>query len=118
MTDTLRVEPRDVEGWTVLAATGEVDVATASILRGALQAASEFGAGVIVDLTGVTFLDSTGLGVLIGGRKAIDASDGELRVVVADTIVRRVFEITGLDEVFSIHASVAEAIAGGAREPS
>jgi len=103
------VERRD--GSTVVAARGEVDVATAPALREGLDTALDEGVGtVVVDLTGVTFIDSTGLGVLIGTRKRCLDAGRELRVVVTEPRILKVFEITGLTELFAIHGSLAPAL--------
>jgi anti-sigma B factor antagonist len=65
---------------------------------------------VVVDLLAVTFIDSTGLGVLIGARKRCVADDRTLRVVVAEPRILKVFEITGLTELFDIRPTVAGAL--------
>jgi anti-sigma B factor antagonist len=96
---------------TVVAARGEVDVATAPALRDGLDEALDGGPGpVVVDLTGVTFIDSTGLGVLIGARRRCDEVGRELRVVVSEPRILKVFEITGLTELFTIHPSLDPAV--------
>lgn len=104
----------DVErrgGSTIVSARGEVDVATAPALREGLDEAVAADAGaVVVDLTGVTFIDSTGLGVLIGARKRCLDADLELRVVVTEPRILKVFEITGLTELFAIHESLEPAL--------
>ncbi len=95
-----------------IAVRGELDVATAPTLREYLYAAADRSSGpVIVDLLGVTFIDSTALGVLIDAKDRCDAHGIELRLVLEDTRIIKVFEITGLKELFSISASVVEAAA-------
>ena len=96
----------------VVTVTGEVDVHTAAQLRVALD--DEIAAGstrIVLDLDGVGFLDSTGLGVLVGRLKLVRNHSGWLRIVCSNDRVLRVFRITGLDKVFGIHPSVAEAVA-------
>ena len=96
----------------VVTVTGEVDVHTAAQLRVALD--EEIAAGhtrIVLDLDGVGFLDSTGLGVLVGRLKLVRNHSGWLRIVCSNDRVLRVFRITGLDKVFGIHPSVAEAVA-------
>ena len=66
---------------------------------------------IIVDLEGVDFLDSTGLGVLVGGLKRLRSHDGDLTLVCTHQRILKVFEITGLTKVFAIHSSVDEAVA-------
>jgi len=95
----------------VLRVTGEVDVYTAPALR---ERASELLAKgavhQIVDLSGVAFLDSTGLGVLVGNLKRLRAHQGSLALVISAAHMLRIFQITGLNKVFPPHASVADAI--------
>ena len=63
----------------------------------------------MVDLEKVEFLDSTGLGVLIGGMKRLRSTDGDLTLVCTQPRILRVFEITGLNRAFAIHDSVEQA---------
>jgi len=103
VTDNLR------DDRAVVTATGEIDLATSPALRTRLQDAIGRHRTVIVDLSDVTFIDSTGLGVLIGGLRRVNEAGGEMRVVIADPRVLKIFEITGLTGLFSIHSSLAEA---------
>ena len=97
---------------TVVTVAGEVDVYTAAQLRAALD--EEIAAGradLVVDLDDVTFLDSTGLGVLVGRLKLVR---NQLRLAAPRLLqdrILKVFRITGLDKVFGIHTSVDEALA-------
>jgi anti-sigma B factor antagonist len=65
---------------------------------------------VIVDLSGVTFIDSTALGVLVSGAKRVRPRNGNLDIVCTDENIIRIFEITGLDRIFGIFASRSEAL--------
>ncbi|KRE60862.1 anti-sigma factor antagonist [Nostocoides sp. Soil756] len=97
---------------SVVTVEGEVDVHTAAQLRQSLD--QEITGGhvrLVVDLDAVSFLDSTGLGVLVGRLKLVRNGSGWLRIVCSSDRILRVFRITGLDKVFGIHASVDEAIA-------
>ena len=99
-----------VGDWTVVAVAGEVDVATASRLRKeALVVLAEGHDRVVLDLEAVDFLDSTGLGVLIGVLRRINATGGELRVVCSTPRILDLFSLTGLDRVFDLRPSVADA---------
>lgn len=101
------------DGWAVLAVSGEVDVATAPRLRERLIELVNSGRHrIVVDLSGVEFLDSTGLGVLVGALKRVRTHDGELALVCAEPRILKVFEITGLTKVFTMFGSVDEAVAG------
>jgi len=63
-----------------------------------------------VDLEDVGFIDSSGLGVLVQGKKQLDEADGEIALVVHDGPTLKVLAITGLDKVFRVHASVEDAL--------
>lgn len=96
----------------VATVVGELDAYTAPLLRSRLQPLAEGadGSQLIVDLSGVTFLDSTALGVLTGTAKRLRAGGGELLVASADPRVRRLFELTGLLEAMQLERSLAEAV--------
>lgn len=97
---------------TVVVVGGEIDVYTAPKLREQLVELETAGQhDLVVDLEQVEFLDSTGLGVLVGGLKRVRAHDGSLRLVCTQERILKVFRITGLTKVFPIHDSVAEAVA-------
>ncbi len=87
----------------VVAVRGEIDLFTAPELKQTLQEAIEGGATrVVVDLSETTFLDSTALGVLIGAVKRLRSRDGSLVIVNTDANIAKTFEITGLDQIFTI----------------
>jgi anti-sigma B factor antagonist len=91
---------------------GEVDIYTAPRLKERLLELLDGGAtGVVVDLSGVTFIDSTALGVLIGGVRRLHDVGGRMALVVATRPVERLLTITGLDRVFSIHDTREAAVA-------
>jgi len=95
----------------VVAAGGELDLYTSERLRERLADALERGGRqLLVDLTGVTFMDSTALGVLVEAAKALKSSGGQLVVVADDRRVTRVIEITGLERVLRIESSLPEAV--------
>ena len=96
---------------TVIAVGGEIDVYTAPKLREQLVELVNAGQyHLVVDMEQVEFLDSTGLGVLVGGLKRVRAHDGSLRLVCTQERILKIFRITGLTKVFPIHDSVAAAI--------
>ncbi|WP_299056826.1 STAS domain-containing protein [uncultured Nocardioides sp.] len=110
----LTLETRDLGGRTVVVVGGEVDVYTAPELRDCLT--DLVGSGhrhLVVDMTGVGFLDSTGLGVLVGGLKKVRAEDGSLELVCNSQRLLRIFSITGLASVFTIHDSTDALSAAG-----
>ncbi|MGI8710473.1 MAG: STAS domain-containing protein [Acidimicrobiales bacterium] len=107
----IRLDVSERDGWSVLAVGGEVDVATAPRLRQQLIALVNDGHHrIVVDLDAVDFIDSTGLGVLIGALKRVRTHDGDMALVCTDPRVLKVFEITGLLAVFAVHPSVDTAI--------
>jgi anti-sigma B factor antagonist len=96
----------------VISLSGEVDLYTAPEFKQQLLDAIGKGAkSVIVDFTNTTFIDSTTLGVLVGGVKRLRTNDGQLSLVCSDRNITKIFEITGLDRVFTIHATRDEAVA-------
>ena len=98
-----RVRTRQIGSATYrIALAGEFDMYTAPEFRHDLNACIERGASeVIVDLSATTFIDSTFLGVLIGGMRSLRERGGEISVACPDSI-RKIFEITGLDRVLTI----------------
>ncbi len=91
---------------------GEVDIYTAPRFKECLLELLESGVSrVVVDLSGVTFIDSTALGVLIGGVRRLHDRDGRMALVVTSRPVERVLTVTGLDRVFAIHATRDAALA-------
>ena len=109
----LEVDTSQRNGRNVLALRGEIDVYTAPRLRQALIDLVEKGArDILVDMSKVDFLDSTGLGVLVGGLKRVKANEGSLEIVATNERILKIFEITGLSKVFPMHPSVEEALSG------
>jgi anti-sigma B factor antagonist len=96
---------------TIVEVGGEIDVYTAPRLREQLvDLVADGKYHLIVDMERVDFLDSTGLGVLVGGLKRVRAHDGSLRLVCTQERILKIFRITGLTKVFPIHATVDEAV--------
>ena len=97
---------------TIVQVGGEIDVYTAPKLREQLVDLVNAGQyHLVVDMENVEFLDSTGLGVLVGGLKRVRAHEGSLRLVCTQERILKIFRITGLTKVFPIHDSVADAVA-------
>jgi anti-sigma B factor antagonist len=98
----------------VIAVHGQADLHTAPELRNAITAALDGGAaGLVVDLSEATFIDSMTLGVLLGAVKRLRPSGGKVAIVCSDPHIRRIFEITLLDRVFSLHTDLEAARAVG-----
>lgn len=106
----LKLRTHKVAGSNVVEVAGEVELHNAELLRDELMRATEtVNPCVIVDLSRVSFIDSTGVGVLVGAFKRV-REIGTLSVVCPQRSVRRVFEITGLTQVFVLHQTVEEAL--------
>ena len=106
----IKVDTRAVGDWNVVDVEGEVDVFTAPKLREAIIGLLADGKEkIIVNLEGVPFMDSTGLGVLVGGLKRVKERNGELAIAGAQGTVLRVLNVTGLNAVFALHESVTTA---------
>src|SRR3982751_1712003 len=96
----------------VISLTGEVDLYTApEFKQQLLDVIGKGGRNVVVDFSGTTFIDSTTLGVLVGGVKRLRTNDGQLSLVCSDRNITKIFEITGLDRVFDIYPTRDEAVA-------
>ena len=94
-------------GWSVLAAAGEVDTASATALRSLLAAA---GPNVVVDLREVTFMDASGLGVLATSGHVARMRGGAVRLVGPTHQIRRILALTLLDQVLPVYDDLQEAL--------
>jgi anti-sigma B factor antagonist len=108
----LKVDTRHPrEGVAVIGLSGEVDVYTSPRLKQEIVDLLNSGTHkLVVDLTGVEYLDSTGLGVLIGGLKRAREREGDLKLICDNLRILRIFEITGLTKIFDIYRSETEAL--------
>ena len=96
----------------VVALQGEVDIYSAPQFKEVMiQSIDEGAKHIVVDLAGVTFIDSTALGVLVSGGKRLQQTPGGLAIGCPDAKIRRILEITGLDTVFGVYPSRDEALA-------
>jgi anti-sigma B factor antagonist len=116
--DELSIDLRteDGGGTLVFRLRGSLDLATAPTVRAALSdATDEGGHHIVVDLTQLEFLDSTGLGVLIGAHRRAAERGGSLRLIVHDGPISRLLNITGLIGVFAVYHSLEDARADRGR---
>ena len=106
------IKTEQVDGGAyVISLAGEVDLYTAPEFKQQLLDVIGKGAkSVIVDFSNTTFIDSTTLGVLVGGVKRLRTNDGQLSLVCSDRNITKIFEITGLNKVFDIYESRDEAV--------
>lgn len=110
----LEVQTRQTEGGvTVVAPSGRLDVAGAPALKDAMNGLADSGAPrVVIDMEGISFADSTGLGSVIAALKQIRNRQGELRLAAPNQQVRVVLELTTLDRVFPYYATLEDALSG------
>lgn len=113
----LSLSTRTEEPFEVIEVGGEIDVLTAPKLREAvIDAVGRGRLNLIIDVQKVDFLDSTGLGVLVGALKRVRADGGSLDIVCTHARLLKIFEITGLDKVFGLHESVEAARVAAGRD--
>ncbi len=102
---------RDDDGPPVVAAAGELDLTTAPRLRQVLVGlATDGDRHAVIDLSGLEFIDSIGLGVVVATVKRFRALGGDLHVAITSDRIRAPFELTGLDAAFTLHPSVEGAV--------
>src|ERR1051325_7413814 len=95
----------------VISLAGEVDLYTApEFKQQLLEVIGQGGKEVIVDFTNTTFIQSATRGVLVGGVKRLRSNEGQLSLVCSDRNITKIFEITGLDRVFTIYPSREAAV--------
>jgi anti-sigma B factor antagonist len=106
------IQDEEIDSEThVIQLGGEVDLYTAPEFKERLVELIENGkTKIVVDLSEATFIDSTTLGVLVGGVKRLRPAGGSLALVCSDQNITKIFEITGLDRVFPIHGTRDEAL--------
>jgi anti-sigma B factor antagonist len=95
----------------VLPLTGDIDLVTAPVLRAELKERLDRTSSLVLDLSELHFIDSTGLGVLVGALRRVRTEGGDIRLAGAPSSIRRVFAVTGLDQVFTLFPTVDEAMA-------
>lgn len=97
-------------GWNVVSVTGELDVYNSPKLRDELSTLIDSGSSkVIIDMRGVEFMDSSGLGVLVSALRRLRDGGGILRLVGTQPSLKRVLAITGLDKLFALYPEVEAA---------
>jgi anti-sigma B factor antagonist len=107
----LSLETRQEDGHTIIEVGGEIDVYTAPKLRDKItELVGNGNYNLVIDMEKVDFLDSTGLGVLVGGLKKVRAHDGSMRLICNQERLLKIFRITGLTKVFAIYDTVDAAL--------
>jgi anti-sigma B factor antagonist len=109
------MDTRECDGHLVVVLRGEFDVTDAVSVAAALAALATRDAAIIVDLAGLEFIDSSGLAALAHARTQARRAGGDLLLASPQQQVLRILSITRLTDVFSVHASVSEAIESAGR---
>ena len=107
----LNIETSDHGDTTLLVLRGELDIATSPQLRDELVRVIAGGRRIVVDLEGLDFIDSVGLGILVSGLKRARSDGGDLELVCANRVILQPLELTGLDQTFTLYAQRDEALA-------
>jgi anti-sigma B factor antagonist len=110
MGGALDIEVRDEQGVVVAAVAGEIDISSVARLRERLYELADDGGTLIVDLNRVTFIDSAGLGALVGTARRAAEHGGSLYAVCAQPQPRRLLWLTGVDKRIPLAATVAGAL--------
>ncbi len=98
--------------WEVVALVGEMDLASAPDVRARLNSYVDASpVWLVLDVADVEFVDSTGLGVLVGALRRVRGSGGDVRIAAARPAMQRVLSVTGLDQVFRLFPTVEQATA-------
>src|SRR5436309_9579656 len=125
MTNPLRlgIDVRRVQELPVLFVTGEIDIYTAPLFKQAVvNLVSEGNRDVVIDLSGVTFMDSSGFGTLLGATKRLRPLGGGLHLAAPNSTIQRMLRLTRLDSIMQIYETVDEAVgsvrAGGGTQPA
>lgn len=109
---SLELHRSDHHGWVVVEPVGEIDVASAPMLREELIGLiGDERTRIVLDLTEVDFVDSTGLGVLVGALRRTRTAGGDLRLACTNARILKVLEITGLDSIFTVAGTVEDVVA-------
>jgi len=100
---------KEVNGFPVIELIGEIDLSTSPVFKQRIYEIIESGKrDVIVDMNGLDFMDSTGLGVLVAALKKTRMEGGSIRLICNRNNIMKVFTITGLDKVFAIYDNLSE----------
>ena len=108
----IEIQHRSADPWEVLDISGEIDLSTAPALRSHLDELIHGGTRrLVINLTPVSFMDSTGLSVLVSAVKSMRDAGGEISVVCTNPAIAKIFTITRLDQLLAVHPSVDAAVA-------
>ena len=109
----LQIKVRKVKDIPVMDLSGEVDAYTCSRLREAMiEVIDDGGSDLVVNMKDVEYIDSSGLGTLVGGLKRVSERQGTIAVCGTNSQIKKVFDITGLIKVFPLYSDEEEAVKG------
>ena len=107
----LAIDRRETDGLTVVEVGGELDVYTAPrLMQVVADSVAQGHRDLVIDLSGVTFMDSTALGVLVSSRQMVAEGEGRLRLVLSDPHVGKIMRITGFQDLFEIFSTLEDAV--------
>jgi len=106
----MEISKKDIENVSVIAVSGRVDSISSNKLGMVISEAIEKNQRVIIDLAETEYICSSGLRVLLDGLKKLQAKKGEMRLISLQPVVRDVFNISGLSNLFSIHGNLKGAL--------
>ena|SRR5688500_12080378 len=118
----LGIDVQKLQGCPVLFVKGEIDIYTAPMFKQAVVGlVSDGNTDVVIDLSGVTFMDSSGFGTLLGATRRLRPAGGGLHLAGANTTIQRMLRLTRLDTIMQLYESAEEAVqavGGDADEPA
>jgi anti-sigma B factor antagonist len=100
------------EAYSIIAVRGEVDLHTAPKFESAIERAAQTNGTVVVDMSGVAFMDSTALSALVRSNDSLQEQGTSLRLAAPSKAVKRIFSVTGFEDYFDIFPSREAAIPG------
>ena len=107
----LGIDVQKVQGCPVLQVSGEIDIYTAPMFKQAVVGlVSDGNADVVIDLSGVTFMDSSGFGTLLGATRRLRPAGGGLHLAGANTTIQRMLRLTRLDTIMQLYDTPEEAV--------
>ena len=107
----IKVETKEVKNGHIISVQGEIDVYTSPRVKEIINELIEQGHfNLIINLEGVRYIDSTGLGVLIGALKKVRENEGSINLICTNPQIKKIFNITGLVKIFGIHKNEEEAL--------
>jgi anti-sigma B factor antagonist len=112
ITVDISLSHRRTDGWDIVDVQGDVDLASAPVLRTRLDDLLTSGSRrILVNLEGVSFMDSSGLNAIVAAMRGVREVDGEIAVVCTNETILKILSITGIDRLLTVHPTVDRALA-------